>query len=220
MLIAVISRPTASTTTAQRGRSALLQLPSALIESRRRRRAHPRVHDITGGERADAGRVARCRHSSASGRSFTSLLDRRHSLLASLLAAPFLAIYWLFNRDATIDGRRDWWLALIPFALRVYLAVRWVLRAAGRHHRGQAQLAALDASADAVRGTWWRTFGILLVVVLIALGPSCSPPATVVPRASVVDGDVIGVVAALDLALRRQPRKHCCTTTSKARNAD
>ena len=28
--------------------------------------------------------------------------------VGSIIAAPFLALYWLGNREATIDGERNW----------------------------------------------------------------------------------------------------------------
>lgn len=90
----------------------------------------------------------------------------------AVFAAPFLAVYWLFNRNATIDGRRNWWLAIIPFALVFYLSIRWAFNTQAVMMQDKRNWAALDDSAAAVRGMWWRTLGIMLVVALVVLGPS------------------------------------------------
>jgi hypothetical protein len=91
--------------------------------------------------------------------------------LASLFAAPALALWWLLRRDAAIDGRRDWWLAVIPLALTLYLAVRWALSQQAVVLGNRRGWPALDASAGAVRGQWWRVAGILLTLGLIEAGP-------------------------------------------------
>jgi hypothetical protein len=93
-------------------------------------------------------------------------------VLASVLAGPFLGIYWLFNEQATIDGRRDWWLAWVPFVLAAYLAVRWGLQGQAVMIDRKERWVALDESADLVRGQWWRVLGIMLVVSLIVVGPT------------------------------------------------
>lgn len=90
--------------------------------------------------------------------------------LASLFAFPALGIWWLFRRDATIDGRRDWWL-LLPFVLTMYLAVRWAFAPQAVVIADRRNWDALDRSAFAVRGQWWRSLGILLVITLVQGGP-------------------------------------------------
>jgi hypothetical protein len=105
------------------------------------------------------------------GRVFRTFLLLVGLILASAMAAPFLAIYWLFNKDATIDGRRDWYLAIVPGLLLFYLAVRWAFYTQAVVIFGKENWAALDDSADAIRGQWWRTLGITIVVTLIMLGP-------------------------------------------------
>ena len=120
-------------------------------------------------------------------------------LLLAIFAAPFLALYWLYNREATIDGRRDWYFALIPGALVVYLLVRWyfVPNAVVMHEK--RSWAALDDSARAVRGSWWRTLGILIVVGLIQLGFALTAASASAYAHPVVDGLVTGLVTALIL---------------------
>lgn len=125
----------------------------------------------------------------------TALLAGYRTLL-SVLAVPFLAIYWLFRRDATIDGQRNWWFAVVPFALTVYLAVRWVFVAQTVMIDGKRGWPALDESARLVRGEWWRSLGILLVVALIQLGP-----VLVGTTASLLPALIGATIAALIFAL-------------------
>jgi len=102
--------------------------------------------------------------------------------LASTLAGPFLGLYWLRNKEATVDGRRDWWLAWVPLMLFVYLAIRWGFNQQAVMIARKEKWPALDDSAEAVRGQWWRVLGIMLVVVLIVLGPSLlASTATLLP---------------------------------------
>ena len=116
----------------------------------------------------------------------------------AFFAAPFLAIYWLFNKDATIDGKRNWWLAIVPFALLMYLSIRWAFSTQAVMIQGKGNWAALDDSAAAVRGMWWRTFGIMLVVALIVVGPSMlAQLATFLPPLAA--SSIIAAVSALVL---------------------
>jgi hypothetical protein len=155
------------------------------------------VHDVSGGTRADATRALDAAFDRF-GALLSTFLLQTGLALASTLAAPALAVFWRFRRDATIDGRRDWWLALVPFALTLYLAVRWSLAQAAIIIEEKQRWAALDASASIVRGRWWRTLGILVLIVLIALGPSLLAEGS---RAAhpIVEATVTSVVAALVL---------------------
>ncbi len=127
----------------------------------------------------------------------TTLLIFAMAFLA-FFAAPFLAIYWLFNKDATIDGKRNWWLAIVPFALLMYLSIRWAFSTQAVMIQGKNNWAALDDSAAAVRGMWWRTFGIMLVVALIVIGPSMlAQLATFLPPLAAAS--IIAAVSALVL---------------------
>jgi hypothetical protein len=121
--------------------------------------------------------------------------------LASVLAVPFLAIYWLVNRDATIDGRRDWYFATIPLALPAYLWVRWYFIPNSVVVEGKRSWHALDDSAEAVRGQWWRTLGIVIVISLLRVLPVSMIAAVTVYAHPVVDGALTGLVAALTLPL-------------------
>lgn len=155
------------------------------------------VHDVTGGARPEFGR------------SIDNAFQRFGSLIstvllvgalgvASLAAAPWMAVWWLVRRDARIDGRRNWWLVTVPFALTVYLSVRWAVATQAVMLEGGARWSALDSSAAAVRGRWWRTLGVLLLIGAVQLGPAlvaaaagAGPP--------IVAGGVASAVAALVL---------------------
>jgi len=102
---------------------------------------------------------------------FGTLLLGTALAAGALYAFPLVALYWLFHRDVTLDGRRQWWIVLVPFALPLYLVVRWSMMQQAVMIDGKRNWAALDASADAVRGNWWRVARTLLVVALIASGP-------------------------------------------------
>lgn len=104
--------------------------------------------------------------------SFVAGLISGLHIVASLVAAPLLAVYWLFNRTATIDGRRDWYFALIPLALTTYLFVRWTFVQNAVVIEDKRGWEAIDDSADAVRGQWWRAFGATFVIALFRLAPS------------------------------------------------
>ncbi len=64
----------------------------------------------------------------------------RRSPSRRVFSWPFLAIYWLFKRDATIDGRRDWWLVLVPVRAHALPRRPLAIRRPGRHARGPPQL--------------------------------------------------------------------------------
>jgi hypothetical protein len=149
----------------------LLQIPGAFVSLVVAAAIINEVHRITGGEKGSFNQGL-----DAAFERLGAVLSTTFLLVglafAAAFAGPFLAIYWLFKKDATIDGRRDWLLAIIPFALLMYLAVRWAFNTQAVIISGKQNWAALDDSADAVRNSWWRAFAILLVVGLIALGPS------------------------------------------------
>ncbi|HEY8172843.1 MAG TPA: hypothetical protein VIH21_07130 [Dehalococcoidia bacterium] len=148
----------------------LLQVPAALITVVAVAALISAVHNITAGEKAEPGQsldVGLARFWDL----LTSGLLAGVLTFAAALAFPFLAIYWLIDRDASIDGRRDWRLVLIPLALLFYLSIRWAFVAQAVVIERKKRWPALDASADTVRGYWWRTLGIIIVIALIQLGP-------------------------------------------------
>jgi hypothetical protein len=101
---------------------------------------------------------------------FKTVLLEGVLIVLAMFSWPFVALWWLVRRDATVDGRRDWWLVAIPLVLPAYLAVRWTLAPQAVMVAGKANWSALDDSAAAVRGRWWRTLGIVLLIsVLVAV---------------------------------------------------
>jgi hypothetical protein len=121
-------------------------------------------------------------------------------IVAALFAVPFLSVYWLFDRGATIDGRRDWYFALVPFALCIYLAIRWgfVQNAVVMHDKRSWE--AIDDSAGVVRGQWWRVFGITIVIGLFRLAPSIVAGFTAYAP-PLADGAAVALASALVLPL-------------------
>lgn len=128
------------------------------------------LNEVAGGTDAAPGRAIDAALSRF-GALFTTGLLAGVIGLASLLSFPFLALYWLVRRDATIDGRRNWWLTL-PLVLPIYLVVRWAFVTQAVMLESKRNWSALDESAGTVRGSWWRTFGILIAISLIAIAIS------------------------------------------------
>jgi hypothetical protein len=155
------------------------------------------VNDVTDGTPADFGRSLDAAIERFGALMATALL-LVGLLLASLLAAPALAVYWLVRRDATIDGRRDWWLALIPGVLFAYLVVRWAFALPAVMIDDRRNWSALNASAAIARGMIWRVAGILLAIGLIQLGPLLLASASML-AAPIVEGLITSGVSALIL---------------------
>jgi hypothetical protein len=63
-------------------------------------------------------------------------------------------------------------LALLSLIALPYFAVRWAFSAQAVMIEDKRNWAALDASSSIVKGQWWRTLGILLMIVIVAIGPS------------------------------------------------
>jgi hypothetical protein len=175
----------------------LLLLPGVLVTLIAAAALTIAVHDITGGTRPEAGRSLDTAIQRAGALLSTVLLAAGLGV-ASLFAAPLLALWWLVRRDARIDGERNWWLAIIPGLLTAFLSVRWALATPAVIIEGRSGWPALDSSAGAVHGRWWRTLGVLLLIGLLQLGPvvlasaaAAGPP--------IVAGGVSSVVAALVL---------------------
>lgn len=149
--------------------SALIQIPVALVGLIAIASIVFAVGEIADGRETEPGPAIDVGFSRF-GAIFTTSLLEGVLIVASLFSFPALAIWWLIKRDATIDGRRNWWL-LLPLVLPVYLLGRWIMAGQAVVAGGQARWSALDASAGAVRYNWWRVLGILLVVGLLLVGP-------------------------------------------------
>jgi hypothetical protein len=89
-------------------------------------------------------------------------------------------------------------LALLSVIFAPYFVVRWTFSAQAVMIEGKRNWAALDASSSIVKGNWWRTFGIMLVIVLIAVGPSIiAGPAGLLPPLAAAT--IVGLVIALTI---------------------
>jgi hypothetical protein len=176
--------------------SSLLNVPGALVGLIATAALIFATHEFTGGGKPDFGRSLDAAFERFSSLFASSLLAGGLAVLA-FMAAPALAVYWLFRRDATIDGRRNWWLAIVPGALAIYLIVRWVFLQQSVIIEGRRNWAALDDSAGIVRGSWWRTIGILLVIGLIQLGPISIAGAIAMPLSPLASAAVTSIVLAL-----------------------
>jgi hypothetical protein len=174
----------------------LLQIPGLIVAIIANMAIIFAAHEITGGAPPDFARSIDAVFER--GRDIGRTVARAFVLtFLAVFAAPALAIYWLLNREATIDGRRDWWLAAVPLALAVYTGIRWQFFQQAVIIDGKAGWEALDESAGLVRGHWWRIFGILLVVLLIQLGPVLlGQAASVLPplAAAAIGGAVLALV--------------------------
>ncbi len=195
MLSAVVQRQIASDDAAMWAGVAF-QLPEALVGLVASGALIFAVHAISGAALPQAGASLDVGLAKFAALLTSGLLAGVMAFL-SLFAFPGLAIWWLLRRNATIDGRRDWWL-LLPFVLPFYLAVRWALAPQAVVIGDERNWSALDHSAFAVRGQWWRTLGILLVIALVQAGPLMlvAAAAALPPLA---EATVVAVVSALVL---------------------
>ena len=62
-------------------------------------------------------------------------------------------------------------LAILSLVAFPYFAVRWTFGPQAVVIEGKRHWAALDISSAIVKGQWWRTFAVLIVIALIATGP-------------------------------------------------
>jgi len=113
------------------------------------------VNDVASEQRADFGR------------SLDAAFERYTALLATNLLGGVLAFLSVLAIPYFLVRRRFDAACSIP-----YFVVRWTFGAQAVMVEGKRHWAALDASAAIVKGRWWRTLGILLLVGMIALGPS------------------------------------------------
>jgi hypothetical protein len=150
--------------------ASLLNIPAAFVGLITTAALVFAVHDATGGTAPDFSRSLDAAFERFGHVFTTGLLAGALAILA-LGAAPALAVYWLVKPAATIDGRRNWWFALVPGVLTFYLIVRWAFVQQSVMIEARRNWAALDESAAIVRGSWWRTVGVLLVVGLVQAGP-------------------------------------------------
>ena len=126
--------------------TALISIPTLVVSIVVTAAIARAVADVADGHPADFNRAYR------------QVLDR----LGALLLAALRVIGITVLIAMTVVG--------IPFA--IYLGVRWFFfpQAIVIEHTGSSD--ALSLSADIVKGSWWRTFGIVIIVSLLAAIPS------------------------------------------------
>lgn len=174
--------------------SAAVQIPAVLVAIVATASLIHAVNEVADGREAQPGPALDAGFSRFVPLITTNLLEAALAV-AALFSFPALAIWWLIRRDATIDGRRDWWL-LLPFVLTFYLAGRWIMAAQAVVIEGKQRWSALDTSAGAVRGNWWRVVGILFVVALLLIGPAmlAGASAALPPLAEATISSAIGAL--------------------------
>ena len=115
---------------------------------------------------------------------YRRVLLRAGTLIATLLRILIVVL----ALSITIVG--------IPFA--VYFAIRWAFFTQAIIIEGESSSGATDLSARLVAGSWWRTFGILFVVGLLAalpIGVVSVTFAAATPIAAGLASAVVSVVA-------------------------
>jgi len=63
-------------------------------------------------------------------------------------------------------------LSILSLLALPYFVIRWTFNSWAVMLEDKRNWSALDASSSIVKGQWWRTFGILMTIVLIIAGPS------------------------------------------------
>jgi len=91
-------------------------------------------------------------------------------------------------------------LAMLSVIFVVYFVVRWAFSTQAVMIEGKRNWAALDASSSIVKGYWWRTLGIMLVIGMLSIGPSIiAGPAALLPP--LPSATILGLVTALTTPL-------------------
>jgi hypothetical protein len=92
---------------------------------------------------------------------FGSIYGRVIERIGTLLRTGFRVVLIFLALCATVVG--------IPFAF--YLAIRWAFFTQAIIIDGESSPRSTEASARIVQDTWWRTFGILIIIGLLANVP-------------------------------------------------
>lgn len=112
------------------------------------------VNDIASGQAPDFNRSLDAAFERFAALLTTNLLGGVLTLL-SVIAIPYFVVRRRF--DAALS---------VP-----YFVVRWNFSPQAVMLEGKRNWAALDASSSIVKGRWWRTLGVLLLITLVAIGP-------------------------------------------------
>jgi hypothetical protein len=111
-------------------------------------------------------------------------------VVASIVAFPYTAVRYI--RDVAARGgsnRPLMYIGVIVGAI-FYFAIRWTFSAQAVMIEGKRRWSALDASAAASDGSWWRVVGVMLAVTLVASVPvaltSAATALPALPRATIL----------------------------------
>ena len=99
-------------------------------------------------------------------------------------------------------------ILVIPFFALIAYLVYWSVAVPAVIVEASKPVAALKRSFSLVRGSWWRVFGITLVVtlVLVGLGLIIALPFALAPRVDApVLGDVFGLLGSIGVAVAVSP---------------
>jgi len=118
-------------------------------------------------------------------RSYRYILERLGTLLLSALR--------VFGRVVLAA------VTIVGIPLAVYLLVRWIFFPQAIAIDDRSPKEAVDLSARIVKGQWWRTFGILLVVWLLAGLPAIAVAILFEPAAVIASGLASAAVAVIIL---------------------
>jgi hypothetical protein len=91
--------------------------------------------------------------------------------VASIVAFPYTAYRYLKDIPAN-EPRRVWTYPGAIIGAFLYFWLRWTFSLQAVMLEKRQNWSALDASADAVRGSWWRTLLYVLTIVLVAIVPA------------------------------------------------
>jgi hypothetical protein len=119
---------------------------------------------------------------------FESAYRRVLPLVGRLLATALRVLVIVVALAITIVG--------IPFA--IYFVIRWAFFAQAVIIEGKSWTEATTLSGNVVRGSWWRTLGILFVVGLLASLPAAAVSlifSAAAPVAASLAVSVVGVIA-------------------------
>lgn len=136
--------------------------------------------------------------------------------LASVVAFPYTAFrYW---QDIQRNEPRGGWTMLgVILGAFLYFSVRWNFAIQSVMLEGRQNWAALDESAELVKGQWWRATGILLVLAL-SVAPASFVAATAVylpPLAAAIIGSV-ALALALPVLINRTDVPLCRLESEEA----
>lgn len=128
---------------------------------------------------------------------FTTNLLFSVLFLASVLAFPYTAVRYM--RDVAAVEGGGWRVPGVLLGMFLYYWARWIFHPQAVMIDGKRNWSALDESAQSVQGRWWRTFGILLAVLAVTLGPGLIAGSASAAMPGLAGAIVLSVIVALVL---------------------